>query len=147
MRSRSRSLTVGESYRAGAHAGRETTDGLLAHDHVDHGRERDELAVTEPPLRFAHVAGREGEVALAHSHRDRDEVALLAFGAGPGAVLRHRASSVGCRGSADHSTVPSSLESAVRWLPHPPRAHLARVAGDRSPGPMAEGVRPTPSLR
>src|SRR3954468_20836491 len=106
MRSRSRSLTIGESYRAGAHAGREPTDGLLAHDHVDHGRERDELAVTEPPLRFAHVAGREGEVALAHSHRDRDEVALLALGAGTTGGLRHRGFSLGCGGSADHSTGP-----------------------------------------
>src|SRR6476660_8534688 len=117
MRSRSRSVTVEESYRAGG----KPTDGLLAHDHVDHGGERDELALTEPPLRFAHVAGREGEVALAHGHRDRDEVALLALGAGPGDGLRHRASSVGCRGSRDHSTGLSSLESAVPSFPHPPR--------------------------
>src|SRR4029078_10125271 len=118
MRSWSRSVTVGESYRAGA----KPTDGLLAYDHVDHGRERDELSVTERPLGFAHVAGREVEVSLAHGHRDRDEVALLALGAGPGGGLRHRASSFGCRGSRDHSTRPSSLESAVRRLPQPPKA-------------------------
>src|SRR3954464_11338393 len=145
MRSRSRSVTVGASYRASGNAAR----WLLAHDHVDHGRERDELAVTEPPLRFAHVAGREGEVALAHSHRDRDEVALLALGAGPRGGLRHRASSVGGRGSRDHSTEPSSLESAVRWLPHPPSARPPAAppppgaGGDKPWDPMAEGDGPT----
>src|SRR3954451_13885050 len=94
MRSRSRSVTVGASYRASGNAAR----WLLAHDHVDHGRERDELAVTEPPLRFAHVAGREGEAALDHRHRDRDEVALLALGAGTTGGLRHRGFSLGCGG-------------------------------------------------
>src|SRR3954462_12145042 len=129
MRSRSRSVTVGASYRASGNAAR----WLLAHDHVVHGRERDELAVTEPPLRFAHVAGREGEAALAHRHRDRDEVTLLALGAGTTGGLRHRGFSLGCGGSADHSTGPSSLESAVRSLPPPPR-RLSRL---RLGGPFA----------
>src|SRR4029079_14835898 len=66
---------------------------LLANDQIDDGGERHELAVAAPPLRLTHVAGREGEVAVAQRHRDGDQIALLALRTGSG-VLRHRGSSV-----------------------------------------------------
>src|SRR5918993_3070270 len=48
-------------------------------DHAaDDRAERNRLTVAVPPLRLAQVAGREGEVAAADAHRDRDDVALVA---------------------------------------------------------------------
>src|SRR5918996_4240605 len=48
-------------------------------DHTaDDRAERNRLTVAVPPLRLAQVAGREGKVAAADAHRDRDDVALVA---------------------------------------------------------------------
>src|SRR6476469_6202722 len=138
MRSRSRSVTVEESYRAGAKP-------------TDWGYLRTTMSITEvsgtsSPSRNHHFDSHMWQVVKVRSRSltdiDRDQIALLALGAGPGGGLRHRASSGGCRGSREHSTGPSSLESAVRWLPHPPKARVAAATGDARPGLMAEGVRP-----
>src|SRR6266566_2779150 len=55
--------------------------GLAASHHTDDRGQGDLLAVPEPPLRFAAVAGGERQVRPTHGHRDGDDVAVPARGA------------------------------------------------------------------
>src|SRR5204863_3984432 len=100
---------------------------LLDHE-IDHRRQRDELPLLEPPLRLAEVAGGEPQVAVAHGHRDRDEIALSAGGAGAVAVGHTR--SFGAAGRGGHSTLPSSLVWAGRRPDGPRRLATRARPGD-----------------
>src|SRR3990172_728310 len=138
MRLRSRSVTVTHPTERGHGATRGR--GLLADDQVDHRGERHELAVAEPPLRLAHVARCEVEVAITQAHRDGDQIALLAFGAGPGGV-RHRASSLVRGSGGDHSTALSYLESAACRSLRPPASPRWTDPGDGGGDRRTEDLR------
>src|SRR5207248_454869 len=124
-------IQIGVGHGAASYRSRRTgrpdafSGSLLDHE-IDHRRQRDELPFLEPPLRFAEVAGGEPQVAVAHGHRDRDEIALSAGGAGAVAVGHTR--SFGAAGRGGHSTLPSSLI----W------------AGPRPDGPRRPATRPRP---
>src|SRR6266545_4416513 len=63
-------------------AGQDVSAALRVDDQVDDRRERDELALLEPPLRLTKVARGERHVTAADCHRDRDHVALATAGTG-----------------------------------------------------------------
>src|SRR5215216_274597 len=84
----------------------------LLDDEADDGRERDLLAVAEPPLGLAVVARGEREVAPADRHRDLDEVAGFAVRTGAGA-LWHVTRLRWKRGGDNSTSHPSSCTIRV----------------------------------